>query len=69
MTNTAHFYIVCPCNCGRALPIEYSPFANDIPEFGNKIWQHLVHERGLEGAIQYLHEKAEVEIPDRSFLD
>ena len=69
MTNEADFYIICPCNCGRALPIEYSPFANDIPEFGNKIWQHLVHERGLEGAIQYLHEKVDVETPDHSSLD
>ncbi len=60
MANEAFFYIVCPCNCGRALPIEYSPFANDVPEFGNKIWQHLAHEKGLEGAIEYLHEKVEV---------
>lgn len=61
MAEEAFFFIICPCNCGRALPIEYSPFANDIPEFGNKIWQYLVDDKGLEGAVQYLHETVEVE--------
>ena len=30
----------------------------DIPEIGNKFWQQLVGENGLEAAIEYLHENA-----------
>ncbi|MEE9241456.1 MAG: hypothetical protein V3U53_09755 [bacterium] len=56
------FYIVCPCNCGRAIKVEVYPVPGhedhikDVEEVGNNIWQHLVGEYGLEGAIQYLHE-------------
>ena len=57
---SALFYIECPCHCGRALPIEYTPRANriDINQFGNKIWTRLVSENGFEGAIEFLHENA-----------
>lgn len=56
------FYIECPCNCGRAVKVEvypvpgYEDHVKDIQEVGNSIWQHLVNEHGMEGAIQYLHE-------------
>lgn len=55
----AYFYIMCPCKCGRAFPIEYSPHSSDIPEFGNKVWKALVGEKGHEGAIEFLHEKVD----------
>ncbi len=55
----AFLYIVCPCNCGRALAVEYTSHSGDVSEFGNKIWRQLACENGLEGAIEYLHENTE----------
>ena len=55
-------YLECPCNCGRVVKIDVMPepgaeeFVRDIEKVGNKIWQTLVNEKGLEGAIQFLHE-------------
>jgi hypothetical protein len=54
------FQIVCPCGCGWVLPIEYTPSSDDISEFGNKIWQVLIGEKGLSGAIEFLHENGEM---------
>ncbi len=59
MVEEAFFYIMCPCHCGRAFPVEYSPYSSDIPEFGNKVWSALAGEKGQEGAIEYLHEKVD----------
>lgn len=56
------FFIDCPCSCGRAirlaLPSEKPDINYDIPKIGNKFWQQLVSENGLEGAIEFLHENA-----------
>ena len=56
------FFIDCPCQCGRAIRMALTPAKPDkeydIPEIGNKFWQQLVDENGLEGAIEYLHENA-----------
>lgn len=56
------FYIDCPCKCGRAIRMVLTPAKPDkkydIPEIGNKFWQQLVGENGLEAAIEYLHENA-----------
>ncbi len=56
------FYIDCPCQCGRAIRMVLTPAKPnkqyDIPEIGNKFWQQLVGENGLEAAIEYLHENA-----------
>lgn len=55
-------YLECPCNCGRAFKVDviHKPGAEDfvrnVEEVGNKVWQFLVNENGLEGAIQFLHE-------------
>ncbi len=61
------FYIICPCNCGRAIELKiedipahsHEKAAQEIPEIGIRIWQGLVDAKGLEGAIQFLHERAE----------
>ena len=52
-------YIVCPCNCGRILAVECTSHSGDVSELGNKIWWQLACEKGLEGAIEYLHENTE----------
>jgi len=56
------FYIDCPCQCGRAIRMALTPAKPDkdydIPVIGNKFWQQLVDENGLEAAIEYLHENA-----------
>jgi hypothetical protein len=56
------FYIDCPCNCGRAirmvLPSAKPVEDYNIPKIGNKFWQRLVNEKGLEEAIEFLHENA-----------
>ena len=56
------FFIDCPCECGRAIRIALTPARPDkeydIPAIGNKFWQQLVDEYGLEAAIEYLHENA-----------
>ena len=31
----------------------------EIQNLGNVIWQHVVDARGLEGAIEFLHERSE----------
>ncbi len=59
MVEEAFFHIMCPCKCGRAFPIEYSPQSSDIPKFANKIWRALACEKGQEGAIEYIHEKVD----------
>lgn len=58
-------YIGCPCGCGKDLEIQLFPLeedneyiAEDIPEVGNNIWQQLVDDKGLEGAIEFLHNNA-----------
>lgn len=56
------FFIDCPCQCGRAIRMALTPAKPDkdydIPEIGNKFWQQLVDENGLEAAIEYLHDNA-----------
>ena len=55
-------YLECPCNCGRAFKVDViqkpgaEDFVRNVEEVGNKVWQFLVNENGLEGAIQFLHE-------------
>jgi len=53
-------YIICPCNCGRAVPLICTSFSGDISEMANQIWQQLASEKGFEGAIEFLHESADV---------
>ena len=54
-------YIGCPCRCGKDLEIQLFPLedsehmADDIPEVGNNIWQQLVDDKGMEGAVEFLH--------------
>ncbi len=52
--------VFCPCGCGRELPIPNTPFTHDIKEFGNIIWQQLVLDKGVEGAIVSLHEAVDI---------
>ena len=67
MSEEILFYIICPCNCGRAIELKIEDFpahshekvVQGIPETGNRIWQCLVDAKGLEGAIQFLHERTE----------
>ena len=49
-------YIICPCNCGRAVPLLRTSYSGDISELANQIWRQLASEKGLEGAIEFLHE-------------
>ena len=58
-------YIGCPCKCGRDLEVQLIPLeddnehvADDIGEIGNNVWQQLVDDKGLEGAIEFLHHNA-----------
>ena len=53
-------YIICPCNCGRAVPLTCTSYSGDISELANQIWQQLASENGLEGAIEFLHESVDV---------
>ena len=53
-------YIICPCNCGRAIPLMSTSCPGDITEFANQVWQRTVSEKGLEGAIEFLHEMINV---------
>ncbi len=57
----ATFYIVCPCECGRAYPVKYTPGSSDVSELGNKLWQNMASEKGLEGAIEFLHVNADAD--------
>ncbi len=63
-TEAALIYIGCPCGCGKDLEIQIFPLedtenmAEDIPEVGNSIWQQLVDDKGLEGAVEFLHKIA-----------
>ena len=60
-TEGAQNYFGCPCGCGKDLEIQIFPLedtenmAEDIPEVGNSIWQQLVDDKGLEGAVEFLH--------------
>ncbi len=54
------FYIVYPCNCGRAAPFTCTSFTGDISELANQVWQRTASENGLEGAIEFLHEMVDV---------
>jgi hypothetical protein len=57
-------YIGCPCGCERDLEVqivpceESEPRKDEVPEIGNAIWQQLVDDKGLEGAIEFLHHNA-----------
>jgi hypothetical protein len=67
------FHIFCPCKCGRAIGVEFKPTKTnekfiahiddlseeDIENLGNLIWKRVVEARGLEGAIQFLHDQAD----------
>ena len=53
-------YIVCPCNCGRAVPFMCTSCSGDISELANQVWQRFVSEKGLEGAIEFLHNMVDV---------
>ncbi len=55
-TEEVPLYIVCPCNCGRAVPLIGTSYSGNISELANQVWQQLVSERGLEGTIEFLHE-------------
>ena len=67
MPEDIHFYIFCPCDCGRAMEIKFEgipaqrreEFADIISETRKKIWCRLVDACGLEGAIEFLHERAD----------
>lgn len=71
MAKEGLFRIVCPCNCGRAITVEFHPpqekplhliqslEKSEIKILANLIWQRVVEARGLEGAIQFLHERAD----------
>ena len=50
-------YIGCPCGCDKYLEIQLFSLEDteDIPEVGNSIWQQLVDDKGLEGAVEFLH--------------
>ncbi len=50
-----HFDIICPCGCGRGLPIQNTPYTHDVRDFGNIIWQQLLKDKGREDAIAFLH--------------
>ena len=50
----------CGCGCGRELPIPNTTFTHDTKEFGNIIWQQLVLDKGVEGAIVSLHEAVDI---------
>ncbi len=47
--------IICPCHCGRAVPLIRTSYSGDISELANQIWRQLASEKGLEGAIEFLH--------------
>ena len=53
-------YIICPCNCGRAVPLMSTSCSGDISELANQVRQRLLSEKGLEGAIEFLHERVDV---------
>lgn len=73
MAKGALFHIVCPCKCGRVFAAEFQPIRinekyiprvqqlgdREIRNLGNVIWQRVVDARGLEGAIEFLHERSE----------
>ncbi len=52
--------IICPCNCGRSVPLMRTSCSGDISELANQVWQRSVSEKGLEGAIEFLHEMVDV---------
>ncbi len=54
------FYIVCPCNCGRAVPLTCTSYSGYISELANQVWQRVVSEKGLESAIEFIHESGNV---------
>ena len=53
-------YVVCPCKCGRDIAYKGTS-SGDKSELAKQAWLRLACERGLEGAIEYLHKKAEIE--------
>ncbi len=53
-------YIVCSCNCGRAVPFMCTSVTGEISELANQVWQRTVSEKGLEGAIEFIHEMIDV---------
>jgi hypothetical protein len=55
-TEEVLFYIVCPCNCGRAAPFTCASYPGDISKLAKQVWQRIAGEEGLEGAIEFLHE-------------
>ena len=48
--------VLCPCGCRRGLPMQNIPYTHEMQEFGKVIWQQLVSEKGVEGAIAFFHE-------------
>ncbi len=73
MKENTLFHITCPCKCGRVLAVEFHATKKNekfiphikkldeqgIENLGNIIWQRVVNARGLEGAIQFLHQRSE----------
>ncbi len=59
-TGVTLFDIFCPCGCGRGLPIQNIPYTHDIQELGKIIWQQLVKDKGIDGAIAFLHESVDI---------
>ncbi len=59
-TEEVLLYIICPCNCGRAVPLMSTSCSVDISELANQVWQKIISEKGLEGAIEFLHEMIDV---------
>ncbi len=53
-------YIICPCNCGRAIPLRCTSYSGDISELANQIWKKITNAKGLEGTIEFLHESIDV---------
>ena len=69
MSEEIPFYIICPCNCGRAIELKIAiedipahdqeEIIQGIPDTANRIWQGLVNAMGLEGTIQFLHKRSD----------
>ena len=59
-TEGTPLHIACPCNCGHAVPSICTSCPDDISELANQVWQQLVSEKGLESAIEFLHEKVDM---------
>jgi hypothetical protein len=53
-------YVICPCNCGRDIAYKNTSRSGDISEMAIQAWQRLACEKGLEGAIEFLHKSVDV---------